>query len=503
MATDYLQQAGVAVQPGNETQYAALNTFLSTLSASDRQAALNAILDPNQSNPLSFGIPAGPLNPLSGSQLTQILQQAQKQYKPAPVTPSPGQVQADASNQQQTSATTAATTATAQLPDTTTGQTGAGIPVVGSAGATIPGTTTPSSFNSLLTNYYSQEFAQAGADPNALAQLAGTTPQLLQAQYSAYTQGLAKAQTQFSPGMAGGTVGGQQPMTLPQFAQNKAQAMVGPWASVLDSINTIWQSQYQQPLPQGLSLQIISALNAMPVSQQSNVLYEAYQYMTNKASATANKGLFDQTGSYASAILASLPSSILTYTSGSGTGTGSLGTGGIVGTWAQTYPSTFLQGEETQQEIAGAFQKALNRAPTAADMSALGADPTPAAIQQYIDNQPMPGTHMTYGAYTTISGQLTPLWQQYFGRDPSTSELQWGVGKSTQDITDFIDNSSSSIPGVTIGVKNDYESFINSLDTADPQGNHAFSSQVDDSLLTQLHQQVTAASTGTAKPGKM
>ena len=430
-------------------------------------------------------------NSASSTQVAQIVQ-ALPAPTAAPTAPDPNSAAGV-----QSQATTAATAATAQLPEQTTGNVAPGIPVVGSSGADVPGTTTPADFNNLLQNYYQSAFAQAGGDPTQLAQLAGLTPQNLQTQYQAYTAGLQKAFANVPQG-----AGAYTPLSLQQFAQNKAQTMMGPWSAVLDAISAIYQSQYQQPLPPDLATQIITALNGMPQSQQSNVLYNAYQYMTNKASAQANKGLFDQTGTYAASILNALPSSILTYTAGTGTSTGALGTSGLVGTYAQVHPSAFLQGETIQQGIAAAFQKALNRAPTAADVKALGANPTPAQIQTYIDNQPMPGYNMTYGAYQSASSQLTPLWQEYFGHDPTAQQLKWAVGKSPEDVTSFINNSESSIPGMTIGVKNDYESFISQLDKGTGTG-HGLSMQIDEGTMSDLYKQVQGASTGKAAPGPM
>ena len=504
--TDYLKQAEVAIQPGGQAFYDEINAYLATLSPADRANAIQAVVGGNPEGILgNMSLPSGVTNPLSVDQLKQLLDGIQKQYKPvstqAPLTAQ--QTQAAAATTVQQTATTAATTATAQLPDFTAGETGAGIPVVGSSGSSIPGTSTPASFNNELQNYYSTEFSQAGSDPTALARLAGTTPQMLQQQYASYQQGWTKAQTQFRPGFVGGVEGGQQPMSLQEFAQNKAQSMVGPWASILDAISAIYQSQFQTALPPDLATQIITALNGMPQGQQSNVLYWASQYMLNKAQAISSKGLFDQTGTYASSLLGTLPSSILTYTGGSGTGTGSLGTGGIVGTYVQAHPSAFLQGETISNQIAQDFQNKLNRAPTAADFAALGKDPAPQEITAYIDNQPAPGAPgMTYGAYSSAVSSLTPMWQQYFGKDPSISELRWAVGKSPEDLQSFINNSSSSIPGVTIGQKNDYQTFIDGFDKG-TGGGHGLSAGIDDSLIKDLHTQITKASTGTAKPGAM
>ena len=270
---------------------------------------------------------------------------------------------------------TAATPTTAQLPEQTVGNVAPGIPVIGAAGATIPGTTKPADFNNLLQDYYSTAFAQAGGNVNQLAQLAGMDPQLLQSQYQAYMAGMTKA---FAGAPQG--VGAFTPLSLEQFAQNKAQTKMGPWAAVLESIEGIWTSQTNSPMPPDLINSVITALNGMPQSQQENVLYEASLYMSNKANAFANKGLFDQTGTLASAILGALPSSILGYspTGGTGTDTGSFTSAGIVGTALQSAP--FLVKQQTTSAIDTAFESALHRAPTAADLAALGATPTQGQI---------------------------------------------------------------------------------------------------------------------------
>ena len=120
----------------------------------------------------------------------------------------------------------------------------------------------------------------------------------------------------------------------------------------------------------------------------------------------------------------------------------------------------------------------------------------------FLLDQVMPGTRVTYGAYSVAEGNLTSQWEAAFGGPPNAKEVAWAVGKSATDIEDFINNSSSSIPGVTIGEKNDYENFIQGFDKG-TSGGHGLSAQIDDSMISDLHQQITKASTGVAKPGAM
>jgi hypothetical protein len=509
-APNYIGQAGIAVS-GTPAQIDAVNTWLNTLSSSDRDAAIKTLQGGENAGSLlgDMTLPWSQVNPMPAATLQTLFTQLQSQYKPAPVTQTAEQIENSQATQAQNTATTAATTATAQLPDQTTlGGPGAeGIPVVGAAGADIPGTSSPSDFNSLLADYYATQFQTAGTDPNQLAQLAGTTPQVLQSLYQSYTTGFAKAQQNPSMLQAHSQYNqnAQQPMSLSQFAQQKAQNMIGPWSAVLAAINGIYQSQEGVPMPADLVTTVVTQLNQMPQSQQSNVLYEAYQYMTNAAQASANKQLFDQTGSFASAILTALPTNILSYSAGSGTDTGTItADAGSVGTYMSAYPSAQLQRTTITAEIADAFQQALNRAPNAADIAALGSDPTPDEITNYIAAQPMPGVAgMTYGAYHSALAALNDQnWAGLFGKPPSTAEIRWAVGKSGEDISSFINNSQSSIPGITIGEKNDYETFIDGLDKGSANG-HGLSAQIDDSMISDLHSQITKASTGTAKPGAM
>lgn len=491
--------------PASMQAYQALVRYIVSLPGSQQQTAVNFIQQTLKSQEGEIGgFPVGDpgaLFSLSAAQIKGLQAQVTTKINstPAPTTEQ-GKITQQA-NQTQQQAVTAATPTTAQLPEQTVGNVAPGIPVIGGAGATIPGTTKPADFNNLLQDYYSTAFAQAGGNVNQLAQLAGMDPQLLQSQYQAYMAGMTKA---FAGAPQG--VGAFTPLSLEQFAQNKAQTKMGPWAAVLESIEGIWTSQTNSPMPPDLINSVITALNGMPQSQQENVLYEASLYMSNKANAFANKGLFDQTGTLASAILGALPSSILGYspTGGTGTDTGSFTSAGIVGTALQSAP--FLVKQQTTSAIDSAFESALHRAPTAADLAALGPTPTDVQIKQYIDNQPVSGTGMTYGAYSTASSNLTTLWESYFGHAPSLAELKWSVGKSPEDIQSFINDSHSSIPGITIGQKNDYETFIDGLDrgTSSTQGGtHGLSAQIDDSLMQQLHNQVTKASTGTTTPGKM
>lgn len=426
-----------------------------------------------------------------GGNLTTFIQQLSKQ--PTATTPTPGGQTTyptgspAASQQQGTSAATAAVTGT--LGERTTGGVAPGIAVPSATGTEPAQTSTgayegnapPTGFNEVLQTYYQDQFVQAGGDVNALAQLAGVSPQNLQSQYQAYYQGWNKAMARLPQG-AGGT-----PLSMQAFAEQKAQSMMGPWAAVLSAINSIWQGQMGSPMPAALQAQIITGLNAMPNDQKQTVLYNAYQYMENAAQAVLNPNspnVRDIGGTLTGTLLSSLPSTIGQFSAGSSIGTGSVGTVGIVGTYAQLNPSATLQEQKVQQDIASSFQQALNRAPTAADLAALGSAPTPLQIQQYIDNQPVPGTGMNYGAYSTATGRLDPLWQEYFGKNPTPAELQWSIGQTPTDIQNFINNSASKVPGMTIGK---YQDYSNELQTI--QGDLPVA--ISDDFMKGLHESVT------------
>lgn len=386
--------------------------------------------------------------------------------KPDPNAPTAQQTQAAQS------ATQAATAAGVQLGETTSGQTGYGVPVMGTGEAAFtPGGTATGGFNEQLRSYTQNAISNAGQDVNALAQVAGTDAATLQAQYQAYTRGMAQARAAYTGhgALAGdpqGLQAGAQ-LTLPQFAQQVAQSTIGPWAAVLDAIASIWQSQYQQDMPLELRQQILASLNGLPPDQKKAVLLNAMYYMQQKATSVANRQVFDQTGNYTAQLLSSLPSSILTYSpaAGGGFGTGSLGTVGIVGTYAQLHPSPFLQKETIDAGIANQFQQALNRAPTAADMAKLGPNPTATEVDSYINSQPLPDDpKVQYGTYQNVKKFVDPLYAQYFGTQPTSDQLMAYMGMNQQQITDHIMASpSTQLPGATVGRYVQLRGFADSL----------------------------------------
>lgn len=175
----------------------------------------------------------------------------------------------------------------------------------------------------------------------------------------------------------------------------------------------------------------------------------------------------------------------------------------VLSAYEAEHPTPTMQQSQTASMIASAFEQTLGRAPTSADLAALGSDPSPGQVSDYLNNLPMPGyPGMTYGQYTTAHHNLDALWQSSFGRLPSQQELLWAVGKSSAQLSDFVDNSPSAIPGVTMGRYNDLTNWIKSTSTSGAT-THAFSAGVDDSLVQSLHNQLQSASTGHAQPGPL
>lgn len=400
---------------------------------------------------------------------------------------------------QQSQQVTAAQTNVGQLSETAPG----GIPVPGSASRGQPG------FNEMLQSYNQEQYDAAGSDLTSLAELSGTDPATLQQQYQSYVSGWQTAQSSpmdnLKPGYANYERASQQqpPLTLSEFAQGQGQALMGAWSAVMSLIGQVYQSQTGAPMPSDLTRQILTSLQQMPTNQQSNVLYNAYMYMQNYQSAQSNKALVDQQGTLQASVLSALPSSILTYSAGTGPGTGSFGTAGVVGQYMQLHPSQLMQTSATDAMISNVFQQALGRAPSADDLTALGSSPSPQQVSDYINTLAMPGyPGMTYGQYQAVSKNMGTLWNQDFGRAPTKQELMWGVGKSQAQLQDFVNNSPSSIPGVTIGKYNDITNWIQTTGTSGST-THAFSAGVDDSLVQDLHTQLQKASTQSPTPGPL
>jgi hypothetical protein len=352
------------------------------------------------------------------------------------------------------------------------------------------------------------------------------------------------------------------PMPEVSFIQSLAQAQYGQWGPAIGMIAYMWQQQNGSALPSDLATGLIAQLKTFAARDpngaaqlQLQMLSTVEQIKTSAGNTSAASG-----GQATNLNIGVDITNFLTQLGGIAPNIYSSGSSGS-SALAASSPNSFIgQYIEKNPNVAGEaatveggekksaidFLTAQNMPTTAANITALSNPQTLATMGAYVQwmntvkmpitpailttlmsmpfsdpntgmaptgtggayllDQVMPGTKMTYGAYQTVSSSITPQWEQYFNSTPNKAQLAYFVGKSPTDVTDYFNNSMSSIPGITIGQKNDYENFIQSLDQQSPQVagiTHTFSSQVDNSMMDQLHQQVTAQSTGKPVPGKM
>lgn len=158
--------------------------------------------------------------------------------------------------------------------------------------------------------------------------------------------------------------------------------------------------------------------------------------------------------------------------------------GGILGTIEQNYLVEHPVGVDTQQaadtRLTNSFA-VLGRPPTAAEYKQLQ-NASAEQITAYIDSQPAAGTGMTYGTYSTLFDANQKQWQQYFGHDPTPTELRSIAGMTPDEVTAYIMNSpSKSVQGATIGEASDYVKMWDSTQKA------LGGSNVSDWMLSQIH----------------
>lgn len=424
---------------------------------------------------------------------------------------------------------------------------GTGTPVQGTSAATA-----------LINQYMTKPLWQGDPnDPQGAAAGLGVDFTSADTQYQQYLANYGRAQQRANAQQAI-----PQPMSEVSFIQGLAQSSYGQWGPIVGMLAYEWQQQNGTAMPPALAQSIVTGLKALQVSDPNDMIQLQTQMLSaltqieggakNVAGASGQATDLNLNVSI-SAFLAQLGQYAPSVYSGGTSGSSALADASpssIVGQYVTANPNATgvaasEQGSEKQQaiqflsnhnmDLSAANITALSNSQTYDNMGAyvswmqgVGMPITPDLLQQLIAmpfgspasgsvpaagtggafllDQQFPGTHLTYGAYSSAQNTMGPLWEQYFGKAPTSTEISWAVGKSPEDVQDFINNSNSSIPGITIGQKNDYESFIDSLDTQSPSVagiNHTFSSQVDDSMMNELHQQMTAQSTATPTPGKM
>lgn len=396
-------------------------------------------------------------------------------------------------------------------------------------------------------------------DANAIAASLGLDPHMLQQQYDSFQSGMQAAQGR----RMGGKVGsGTQPVpeSLQQFALSMAQVQQGQWMPAINALNFYYREQSGNNLAPEDIQKLLAGFNALPKDTQNTIAHAmismAHTITTGEGSATGVGAgeHFDPTaavqgfltnlsteasnifsgslsppaggqGSIMSNIATAHPNSAALIASQLGTERADaiqqLTAAGmppdqITDSLVQTIINAGTSASGTSQALTTylSFMQAHKITPTAALITKLLSEPyfdpsggtaEPGTGGATLLALPSPVHGLNLGGYISSYNTLQTLWGQYFGtgKTPSNSQIAWGVGKSQQQILDYINNSASSVAGVTIGRYNDIANLIQNFNQPTGTGNtNSFSSVVDDSIVNSLHQAISQKTKAPTEPKK-
>lgn len=391
----------------------------------------------------------------------------------------------------------------------------------------------------LIQGYMTSPLQQGvNNDPQDVAAAAGIDWTSAQQQYQEYLNNFKIGQSRVKPGFQGG--GDVTPMSQTQFVQNLARSQYGRWGPVIGMIAYMWQQQNGSPMPadlaQGINAQLVAFANRDP---NGSVLLQQQMLSTLEEITTSAKQASAKGGQATSLNLGVDISSFLTQMSGiapsvytaGGSGSSALANASptsYIGQYIAEHPSVSGEAAATlggENKAAIDFLTAQQMPTTQANVTALSNPQTLSNMEAYVSwmqgvgmkitpdvlaqlmtlpfgapsasttppagtggafllSQKVPGSSMNYGAYSTAQSMLGSQWEEYFGRAPTMSELQWSIGQTPQDIQNFIYNSPSKVSGLTIGKYQDYSNEIQNV-----QGDLPVSAS--DDFMSSLHQAVT------------
>jgi len=387
----------------------------------------------------------------------------------------------------------------------------------------------------------------SNTDPTAIAQALGLDPHMLQQQYQSYQAGMQNAQQRRMGGIQSGQTS-PSPETLQNFAMSMATVQQGQWMPAINAIGFWWKQQTGNPLPPALAAQLSGAFNNLTKPQQNTLSHQmiemAYSITQGEAGTGVGEGkTFDPT-SLITGFLTNLQTEAPSIYSGSLSEPAG-GQGSVISNYATANPNqtatiaaqkgteiadtiqqltaagmpaneittslintvinSGLSGSGTSSALTTylAFMQEHKITPTASLITQLLSEPffdpssgaaPPGSGGSTLLTMPSPVKGLNLGGYISSYNSLQTLWTQYFGtgKVPSNSQIAWGVGKSQQQILDYINNSPSSVAGVNIGRYNDIANLIQNFNAPSGSGStNSFSSVVDDSIVNSLHQAIT------------
>ena len=409
---------------------------------------------------------------------------------------------------------------------------GAATPASATTGTPEAGTPAASQ---LLSQYFTTPAEQGapGGSPQGIAEMSGLDYNSAHTQYQAYVANFAAAQARLNATSTGArpTAPPTKPMTETQFIQGLAQASYGIWAPAIDMLSYTFQQQTGQAMPPALAQQITAGFKALdPNSQQQVQLYmlSAIQSIENANKTASGKGgqttednltlnispFLQQLSTYAPTI----------YSTSSGGAPGNMesaGANSIIGAYMTANPiaSQEAAAEKGKEELQATDLLTQYGVPdTAANIASLSTganyanvtgmittlqnagDPiTSAIVASLVANggdpngaSNIPG--MTWEQETTAITNMTSLWKEYFGKPPTTQQIQSMGGWTADELNTYVMNSPSSVAGVT---NQQYKDYVSAFNDDNINSTHIFSSGIDEALIKDFHDAVVTPTTVT------
>ena len=256
-----------------------------------------------------------------------------------------------------------------------------------------------------------------------------------------------------------------QPQSAADWFNQQQTQIQGQFQPLLQTMDAAYQLQTGAPMPVELEAQVLDQINKMTPDARNSLLAS----MPTMKTSIARYGASDPTA--AQHIAALLPQ---------------LGTGA-----ADPLITTFNAAIAERKTVAAlpqqleiqnvsTFMNQTGQAPTDQQKSEMSGLDT-YGLQRYIDNQPSRVAGMTWGTYTAATKNMSKLWTENFGKDPTDQELQKFAGWNAADINRWVDSQpSKDNPSMTIGKRNGY------LAMADQASQKWFGTSADSQMIDAL-----------------
>jgi hypothetical protein len=257
----------------------------------------------------------------------------------------------------------------------------------------------------------------------------------------------------YQSALASGTPGLKQVVQTPQqWYATQVQNLQGAWAPLFQSLDAEYRLETGQQMPLALTQQLMEQIQGMDPTSKNAILAQIPQMKTAIAGANPNDGTALTTIAGASSTV-----------TGGGTNTTAVGYS-LFNTFSNyvTATTAYTPAKALQQNISS-FVSQTGKTPTQDQINAIsGMDQT--TLQRYLDALPSPVAGVTMANYQNVVKNTTQLFQDNFGREPTSAELAKFAGWNPADIQRWVDSQpSKDNPGMTIGTRNSYLSMADTV----------------------------------------